>query len=60
MMEGVRDTAGKVGGEARRLRTEAVRVQRVRGRLGLGDEGNHTGVAEEWVGCDGVGSAKVP
>lgn len=31
MMEGVRDTAGKVGGEARRLRTEAVRVQKVRG-----------------------------
>ncbi|CAM9536600.1 unnamed protein product [Pylaiella littoralis] len=28
MMEGVRDTAGKVGGQARRLRTEAVRMQR--------------------------------
>ncbi|CAM9868466.1 unnamed protein product, partial [Ectocarpus sp. 12 AP-2014] len=28
MMEGVKDTAGKVGDEARRLRTEAVRVQK--------------------------------
>lgn len=31
MMEGVKDTAGKVGDEARRLRTEAVRVQKVGG-----------------------------
>lgn len=29
MMEEVRDTAGKVGGKARRLRTEAMRVQKV-------------------------------
>lgn len=44
MMEGVRDTAGKVGGQARRLRTEAVRMQRVRGwRLGLGGGGESCG-----------------
>lgn len=41
MVEGVRDTAGKVGGKARRLRTEAMRVQKVRegvkGEEGRGD-----------------------
>lgn len=30
MMEGVKDTAGKVGGQARRLRTEAARMHKVR------------------------------
>lgn len=37
MMEGVKDTGGKVRGEARRLRTEAARVQKVnRSKFGVG------------------------
>lgn len=61
MMEGVRDTAGKVGGEARRLRTEAVRVQKVRkgvGRwYGSGGRGHQAG-SGGGVGRDGVAWAE--